>query len=184
MLFITDSKREIVNRDLLEKFVNFVIKIRKGKPDIADLVEVKNMLEEDPELWHIGHGFAGEIFDRLVMYVEPRPLEQMILKAEATDIKKNLDYNKSNQLEKLIIDEIILCWTYQNHAHEVLKNVTFDEKYFSKTEHEYWQNNLTQCQKRYLKALETLARVRKLNVNIQLNIAANGGKQINVNSGT
>ena len=181
MLLTDNRKQEILTHEGLSKFVDLVVKARKKNPDPSDLEEVEDMLDEAPELWNVGHGFAGKVFDQLVAHIEPAKIEQLILKAQVEDIKNKLGYSSTNQLERLIIDEIILCWTYANHAHAVLKNITFDTDGFSYPSHKHWQNNLTQCQKRYMKALETLARVRKLNINIQLNVATNGGKQVNVN---
>ena len=177
------DKKEIIPNDEIGRFVDLFIKVDKEKSDPSDLREVEIMLRDNPRLWHIASGFAGGVFERLVSSMNPgSKADQLIIKAEAEDIKRGLGYYKANQLERLIIDEAILCWAYINHAHAVLKNVMFSAEGLQYSEHKYWQNNLTQCQKRYLKALETLARVRKLNLNIQFNIATNGGKQVNVNS--
>jgi hypothetical protein len=47
----------------------------------------------------------------------------------------------------------------------------------------YWEKKLSAAQRRFTRACETLARVRKLSSNVpalQLNIAASGGQQVNV----
>jgi hypothetical protein len=44
----------------------------------------------------------------------------------------------------------------------------------------HWQKRLTLTQGRYSRSLETLARIRKLNISIQINVAAAGGQQVNV----
>jgi hypothetical protein len=47
----------------------------------------------------------------------------------------------------------------------------------------YWEKKLTAAQKRFTRACETLARVRKLSRNtpaLQFNIAASGGQQVNL----
>ena len=47
----------------------------------------------------------------------------------------------------------------------------------------YWDRRLSAAQKRFTRACETLARVRKLSLNtpaLQFNIAANGGQQVNL----
>jgi hypothetical protein len=48
---------------------------------------------------------------------------------------------------------------------------------------EYWEKRLSAAQRRYLRACETLARVRKLTLGtlaLQVNIAAAGGQQVNM----
>jgi hypothetical protein len=36
---------------------------------------------------------------------------------------------------------------------------------------EYWEKKLSANQRRYLRAVETLARIRKLNITVQVNVA-------------
>jgi len=50
-------------------------------------------------------------------------------------------------------------------------------------EADYWDRYLTTAQNRFLRAVEALARVRRLARNtpaLQINIAGEGGKQVNV----
>jgi len=47
----------------------------------------------------------------------------------------------------------------------------------------YWEKRLTAAQRRFTRACETLTRVRKLSRNtpaLQVNIAADGGQQVNM----
>jgi hypothetical protein len=47
----------------------------------------------------------------------------------------------------------------------------------------YWERRISMTQKRYLKAIETLARIRKITgPGIQVNISTSGGQQVNVQS--
>jgi hypothetical protein len=46
---------------------------------------------------------------------------------------------------------------------------------------DYWDRHLAAAQRRYLRACETLARTRRLlQPTLQVNIAAQGGQQVNV----
>lgn len=75
-----------------------------------------------------------------------------------------------------MIDQVILCWLRLYcvefaQATAVKKNAPFHEM-------EYWDRRLCAAQRRYLRACETWARIRKHRVpGLQVNI---GAKQVNV----
>ena len=54
-------------------------------------------------------------------------------------------------------------WSYEAHATGKLTLAQAD----------FWERKLNHAQHRYLRAVETLARVRKLNISIQVNVAQN-----------
>ncbi len=52
----------------------------------------------------------------------------------------------------------------------------------SESESTFWERRLSTVQRRYLRSIESLARVRKLlGVTVQINIAADGGQQVVAN---
>ena len=85
-------------------------------------------------------------------------------------------------LERLLIDQILTLRLRALHA-EMLYNDTVVDKPVTFAMGAYRDKLLTTTQTRYLKAIEALARVRRLARNtpaLQINIAQEGGKQINV----
>ena len=88
-------------------------------------------------------------------------------------MRKSLGIDTATALEKPLIYHVCLCW---------LRLQLFEIKYTQGTggsltleQGMYWEKKLAAHQKRYLKAVETLGRIRKLNLNIQINI---GEKQL------
>ena len=83
-------------------------------------------------------------------------------------------------LERLLIEHVALCWlrvqcVEQRYAQIMAKSITLEQG-------RYWESRLSASQRRYLRATETLARVRKLRLPpVQVNI---GEKQVNVVGGS
>lgn len=80
-------------------------------------------------------------------------------------------------LEKLLADQIVLCWQHVRYIeikYAQARDYTFKHG-------EYFQRCMDRAQRRYLNAIKTLAQVCKLQLpTIQLNVAGQGGKQVNI----
>ena len=109
--------------------------------------------------------------------------------AARSAIRKNVDvlmgylgYSDASALEKLLIENIIITWLrLQCVEYQLVAFMGAGEVRMSVVE--YWEKRLSISQRRHLHACETLARVRRLisaKPLLQVNIAANGGQQVNV----
>lgn len=109
-------------------------------------------------------------------------IHQVFLLAETDRLKRDLEYTASPQLEQLLIDHILTLRLQLLHA-EKRYNDTVVNSSATVAAAAYQDKHLSACQSRYLKAVEMLAKVRRLARNtpsLQINIAQDGGKQINV----
>lgn len=102
--------------------------------------------------------------------------------AEGDKLKEELDYAAAPPLERLLIDHILTVR---------LRSIDAENRYNGNVVNQsvslnvgvYWDNLLSSTQARFLRAIETLARVRRLSritPALQINIAREGGKQVNV----
>ena len=107
---------------------------------------------------------------------------QAYMMAELDKLGQTLGYADAPALEQLLIDHILtvqlrLIYVENSYNQRVInQSITFKTA-------EYWDNLLTTTQARFLRAIESLARVRRLARNtpaLQINIANEGGKQVNV----
>lgn len=98
---------------------------------------------------------------------------------QAGEMRRELGYKDAPTLEKGLIEHVVLCWlrlaileihyTALMSANNTLTVRAHEEKRLSET------------QKRYARACVTLAKVRRLAVpNVQINVAAQGGQQVNI----
>jgi len=180
-MLINKSQQALMLKDETNRFLELLSKIDKEKPDLKDLRDAEKMASNNPALWQVGLGYSGSILEQFIDKLNPSKGQQLILKTEIMSIKESLGYSTSDQSERLIIDQIVLCWAGMNYAEARMHNLLTGGDYSIHTG-EYWQENLTRYQNRYLKAIETLSRVRRLNKSLvlQVNIATDGGQQVNV----
>ena len=101
--------------------------------------------------------------------------------AEMDLMKKELNYENSERLEKMLIEQVITSWMWLASAQSVMLRATEEKKLFRKGPVLY--KYVKSAQDRFLKAVETLAKVRKLaskDPALRINVASNGGKLVNV----
>jgi hypothetical protein len=109
-------------------------------------------------------------------------VSRAVMLAEVDVLKKQLGYDTAPPLEQLLIDHILTVRLRLIHA-ELNYNERVVNQSITFKDGEYWDNLLSSNQARFLRAIETLAKVRRLARNtpaLQLNIAHKGGKQVNV----
>jgi hypothetical protein len=97
------------------------------------------------------------------------------------EMRVDLGYTESPALERLLIQQVTLCWLNLNLIEYRLTNVMKQSISFACGL--YWEKRLTVAQRRFTRACETLTRVRKLSRDapaLQFNIAATGAQQVNV----
>ena len=110
-------------------------------------------------------------------------LTKEIYRLDIESMRRNLGYEASPEIERLLIDQVCMCafrlWmTEHRHSREL------DRDGLSFQQAEYNERVLTASHRRYDTAIETLARVRKLKLApVQVNIAQAGAKQTNIATG-
>lgn len=81
-------------------------------------------------------------------------------------------------LEQFLIQQIVMCWLRYGIVEYTYTGITHGTATYEKLR--YWEQRLNAAQTRYTRALEALARIRKLNLPaIQVNIADQQVNQVN-----
>jgi hypothetical protein len=170
-----------LNQEKDEEFLNALKRIDEDKPNSDDVTKVKEMLRS-PDFWETGYMLSACVLEYYIERIERCKSQRLFIEAEARYIKEQLGYFSANQIEKLIIDLILLRWVSVVYIEQKLSILITEENRVIGLG-VYWQKILIRNQNLYLRTIETLARVRKLNKSIafQVNIATDGGQQVNVN---
>ena len=155
---------------------------------------VLNDLIVDPA--YRGRGVGRLLLDEIVSRLKARDLPRVVLSTAANGsgqgmrecwrqrlqaMRGDLGYAEASALERLLIQQVTLCWLNLNLAEYRFTNVT--KQSISLAVGIYWEKRLTAAQRRFTRACETLARVRKLSRNtpaLQFKLATSGGQQVNV----
>lgn len=156
-------------------------KTNKENPKEAEIIALRRVLESSPQLWEHAGNLAKLAANDLIDNMRVAGSIKESLRVGWNEWRKRLGSEEALPLECLLIDQVVLSWlrlnwceiqvTHSSETSSLLAYQVFAEK------------RLNAAQGRYLRACETLARVRKIiqrTPALQVNIATNGGQQINV----
>jgi hypothetical protein len=183
---MSDKKAVIVEVDpqkLGEEFADLVARCYKNKPAKEDIKALRKWLEEKPEFYKAVFDLSDVVTGQTIagMIGEKDVTTKSFVVAQIKAMKKDFGYQQAPILEKLLVENIVLAWLRYLYAeYQLTTRMQTDATY---TNNEHWEKRTSAAQRRYLRAIETLARVRKLTRNtpaLQVNIATEGGQQVNV----
>ncbi|HBA92105.1 MAG: hypothetical protein A2X24_05110 [Chloroflexi bacterium GWB2_54_36] len=149
------------------------------KPKPQDVDEFRRILREVPELIQTIGKLSVQSRNRLI---ETGPFSNSMREILAFDIEllaKSLEYDTSTPLEQLIIDNILSCYL-RYHIYEITYHEMIGKRGTSLTVSTKWEQVLSYSQRRYHQSIELLVKMRRLGINVQVNIATKGGQQINL----
>ncbi len=104
---------------------------------------------------------------------------RVVMRANYNGLCRDLGQDDATPLEQGLIAHVALCWLRlqvieQQYSNVMAESVTLPQG-------DYWEHRLSAAQRRYLRACETLARIRKMQLpTLQVNI---GQQQVNVAKG-
>lgn len=152
-------KMNVISDDENKKMIFAATNKEKPKPE--DVEALSKLFEESPYIWQQIGNLAARVKDSIIStQCGASHILIEATKKKVAEMRDNLGWKDSSQLEKVIIEQICLNWLRLNSL-----ELTHDQK--TRESHtlpvgEHWDKLLTQAQKRYLRACESLAKVRKL----------------------
>lgn len=167
--------------DPWEEMADLTEKMGEDKEALPkDVNRFRKLALSMPERWHVFTVTMSSLQQQLIEKLSHNANRAYLL-AELDILKKELGQGTAPPLERLLIEQILTARLRLLHV-ESIHNENVNQSINLKTG-EYWQDVLTATQARYLRAIESLARVRRLARNVpalQVNINQPGGKQVNV----
>jgi len=152
-------------------------KINKENPQPKDVKALSDFLDGNRklELWRdvVSAGHLAELM--VIENARATAGLKECWKHRLQALKRELGSERAPLLEQLLIQHAALCWLKLNLV-ELSYSGTMAQSITS-TLGIYWEKRLSAAQRRFTRACETLARVRKLSHNtpaLQFNIAASG----------
>jgi hypothetical protein len=179
---MTDQTKSLLlqhGHPVAREFLQLVKNMDKEHPSPADLQALRDMLGEHPDLWRVAGDMAYAVALDVIDKIEAGPLIAESLKRGWIVMKQEFNYHAAPPLERLLIEQIILSWLHLNVVELGYTGVMRESLPCA----DQWERRLSAAQRRFLRACETLARIRKLartTPALQVNIAADGGQQINL----
>lgn len=172
------SQSELAERfpDEVLELQSLLKKANRENPTTADRVELARFLERHPNVWR----YVGDLMDQatlnLIHTMPGSAVTQETLTAAVAHLPNELTLPGDGVLESMLIQNIVLCWLRLAYVEYLYTSVTLQEGQTT-ARIEHWEGRLNAAQRRYLRAIESLSRVRKLSIPaMQLNI---GQQQVN-----
>jgi hypothetical protein len=131
---------------------------------LKDSEVARSVMEEQEGLYKIAQRSRIEHFQASDAVKE-------VVKVKCGQLRESLGYANANKLEKLAIEQIVLCWL--NYYQVEISHSSIMCKSISKETGLYWEKRLDIASRRYNRALDTLSKMRKLNLILQVNQAEN-----------
>ena len=158
-------------------------KTNKEHPQPKDVKALSDLLvgNKSLELWR-GIASAGYLAELTVIEnARATTAVKECWKHRLQTLKKELGSEGAPLLEQLLIQQAALCWLKLNlvelgYSNTMTQSITL-------TLGVHWEKRLSAAQRRFTRACETLARVRRLSRSapaLQFNIATEGGQQVNI----
>jgi hypothetical protein len=169
---------------VVRDFMQLVADTDTRDPTPSDVRALRHMLNQHPGLWRLAGDLAHAAALNLIHKLDASPSIAESLKRGWAAMKDELGYAAAPPLERLLIEQVVLCWLHFNLLDLEVTNAMAASISLSTAEH--WERRLSAAQRRYLRACEALARIRKLartTPALQVNIAAPGGRQVNLLGG-
>lgn len=159
--------------------IEVIRKADTAKPTKEAKDEFNRMLQEHPTFWRVAGDVIENTAQGMIKDMGGTYAIRTSLQAGWTQIRENIAQPGDGALEELLIQQVALCWlklayTEWQHKYYLTTGST------TITQCDFWERRLSAAQRRYLRACETLARVRRLQLPaVQVNIGAQQVNQVN-----
>jgi hypothetical protein len=153
-------------------------------PKIEDVDRLREILQESPTLWQL----VGDLSYRVrALLIEELGGSSAFFRESVHEAMKHmeaeLEQEGATALEQLLIQQVLLSFVRLREVELRHNSAIHTEGPVSVAVVDFWEKRLSTAERRFFRACETLARTRRLirqTPAIQVNIAAQGGKQLNV----
>lgn len=172
------------DKQISAEFIALVSSVNTGKPKPADVEKIKRMMSDhdDLKLWQHFAGLAESCELTMLEFASCVPAGLAILWSERqAEMRQDLGCGDAPDAEKYLISHVALCYLR-------LMIVEFQLTLKLSGDHNinvgvYMEKRLTDAQKRYTRAVETLAKVRTLSAATRLiesrTAAASAARSVN-----
>jgi hypothetical protein len=132
----------------------------KEKPDPKDIEQLRQYLGNHPEEVALVGNLANQVEGQLISTALRFSGFLATATGEyCTKMRADMGYQAASALEKGLIDHVVICWLRLHICEFQYEQYT---KGATLTVAAFWEDTLSATQKRYLRSIETLARVRRL----------------------
>ena len=154
-----ENKTEALeNKSEFEDLQALIKATDKENPKPEDLSAMQKYLDGNDALVQV-NSISQKAFERAVEISSSSALIREMFNRQIKEKQKDLGIETATPIEKILIDQVVLCWFRLNNM-EILHASKTHEGHSTETGL-YWEKRLNSAQRRLLKATETLTKVQK-----------------------
>ena len=159
----SEERRQIAERLLTT--------VNAQRPTKAQLAELREQMKLAPAIAQELGDLSLQLRQRLIDDIAAAPGLRMVVQEQVRQMANALAAEGASPLERLLIDQILIAWLRWQHAEWAMTSAYKEGISFARAN--YLERRLTATQGRYLRTVESLARVRRLlsRTQTQINIA-------------
>lgn len=174
----TPATRPKTEDELIADLGRQLANLDTTNPDPKALADMCVALDKVPHMWTDLIDVGRSTRDSIIKQMGGGALMQKGIQRQAMTMRDGMGYDASPALERGLIEHVVACWLRLQQVEHVYSGV-MSQASVVLTRADWCERRLTAAQRRYLRACESLARVRRLTrpAALQVNI---GGQQINV----
>jgi hypothetical protein len=170
----------VVDEISTQEIKDLARRVDKENPKTEDIEKMRSLLRSDPNLWRRGGDLANQNQNKLIDDLKMAPSARMAIYAALRAMRRGLGYTDAPMIEQMLIENVLLAWLRLNLWEYLFTELDNGEGMTLKKA-AFWDKRISAGQRRYLRAIETLARVRKVTrTTMQINIAEEGSQQVNI----
>jgi len=180
---LSDTVQEVrlVEREgALGRLRDAVLKVDRENPAPQDLADLRNVLRADPLLARVLFDVVEVNTDRAIKQLagSSSPLVSTAIGVTVDAMRDGLGYRGAPEIERGLIEVVILCWLRMQRVEQSYTGL-MNQTEVVIAQADWWERRMTAAQGRYRRAVESLARVRRLTHPsvLQINV---GERQVNV----
>lgn len=126
--------------------------------DMVALERARTILRENPSFWEKLNADENTARVQLKTMTGKNELAFSAIEHEADRTRKALEGSAPSAIERLIVRRVLHAWLHVVHVETALASMTD----LASKRYEYTAKLVARAERRYLRALETLARIRRL----------------------
>lgn len=161
-----------------EEFLALYHQASKSKPKAEDLNALQIFLDNHPELVTDTFSLTNRVLNDLIETQFQKKSDKLLMRQSTQRMKEEYGYSQASIIDRMMFDNILINWVRLQYL-EGKYNEAF-QKGWTDTEAHFYTEILNAANLRFNRSVEALGRLKKYNINFQVNIATDGGQQINV----
>jgi hypothetical protein len=144
---------------------------RAEQGDREALKQVVEVYKAIPRFWPAANLLQANAERSLldVMIPKDQLFSRKTIERQLAQMRRDLAGPEPTALELLLVDRIVLCWLDTMHADTLLAQRHNSGMTFAQAD--YYGRRAERAQRQYLRAIKTLATVRRLRPSVQVNVA-------------